>query len=103
MGSMLSAIIDNCPQPMSEDGYFPSGSSVLRRVHEERAVGLLYGQRALGIGAIAPLNFIGTLRHTRARDKPFQRLLPPAQTVRTDFFRPRRPAHRVRGAGRSPP
>ena len=34
-----------------DHGYFPHGS-VLRRVHRERSVGLLYGQRALAIGAI---------------------------------------------------
>src|SRR4051812_31356270 len=71
---------------MADDGYFPRGSSLLRRVHEERAVGLLYGQRALGIGAIAPLNFIGTLRHTRAPDKPFQRLVHTAKAVEKNFF-----------------
>src|SRR5829696_6762317 len=71
---------------MTDDGYFPRVSSVLRRVHEERAVGLLYGQRALGIGALAPLNFVGTLRHTRARDKPFQRLVHTAKAFETIFF-----------------
>jgi uncharacterized protein (DUF2236 family) len=55
-------------------GYFPRGESVLRRVHEERAVGLLYGQRALCIGALHPLNFVGTNEHTRAKATPFRRL-----------------------------
>jgi uncharacterized protein (DUF2236 family) len=64
-------------------------------VHEERAVGLLYGQRALGIGAIAPLNFIGTLRHTRARDKPFQRLVHTAKAFETIFFGSRAEADEV--------
>src|SRR5437764_12271710 len=59
---------------MSDDGYFPRATSILPRVHDARAVGLLYGQRALAIGAIAPLNYIGTREHTRALDKPFQRL-----------------------------
>src|SRR3954468_24162118 len=80
---------------MADDGYCPRGSSLLRRVHEERAVGLLYGQRALGIGAIAPLNFIGTLRHTRARDMPFQRLVHTAKAFETIFFRPRAEADEV--------
>jgi uncharacterized protein (DUF2236 family) len=80
---------------MSDEGYFPRGSSVLRRVHEERAVGLLYGQRALAIGAIAPLNFIGTLRHTRARDKPFQRLVHTAKAFETIFFGTRAEADEV--------
>src|SRR4051812_50105392 len=80
---------------MNGDGYFPPGSSLLRRVHEERAVGLLYGQRALGVGAIAPLNFIGTLRHTRARDKPFQRLVHTAKAFETIFFGSRAEADEV--------
>jgi len=57
-----------------KDGYFPRGSSVLRRVQEERAVGLLYGQRALMVGALHPLAFTGTILHTRAAHAPFQRL-----------------------------
>src|SRR5919199_5428669 len=71
---------------MVEDGYFPRGESMLRRVHEERAVGLLYGQRALAIGAIAPLNYIGTREHTRSLDKPFQRLTHTAKAFETIFF-----------------
>jgi uncharacterized protein (DUF2236 family) len=67
------------------DGYFPPGS-MLRRVHEERAVGLLYGQRALGIGALAPLNFVGTRRHTKALDRPFRRLVRTAKAFETVFF-----------------
>ena len=35
-------------------GYFPAGSSVLRAVHSERAVGLNYGQRALMLRRRAP-------------------------------------------------
>ena len=53
----------------SDHGYFPPGS-MLRRVQSERAVGLLYGQRALGIGAIDPRNFMGTLLHDRSADRP---------------------------------
>jgi uncharacterized protein (DUF2236 family) len=79
---------------MRDDGYFPHGS-ILRRVHEERAVGLLYGQRALAIGAIKPLNFVGTLRHTNARDKPFQRLTHTAKAFETIFFGTRTEADRV--------
>jgi uncharacterized protein (DUF2236 family) len=47
---------------------------VLRRVHEERVVGLFYGQRALCIGALAPLNYVGTSEHTAAKATPFKRL-----------------------------
>src|SRR4051794_41931663 len=88
---------------MRDEGYFPRGSSVLRRVHEERAVGLLYGQRALGIGAIAPLNFIGTLRHTRARDMPFQRLVPTPKAFATIFFCSRGGAGGGVAGGEPPP
>lgn len=79
----------------ADDGYFPPESSVLRRVHEERAVGLLYGQRALGIGAISPLNFIGTRLHTRALDKPFQRLVHTAKAFEAIYFGSRAEADRV--------
>jgi len=37
-------------------------------------VGLLYGQRALCIGALAPLNYVGTDEHTASRTAPFKRL-----------------------------
>ena len=59
---------------MSDAGYFPRGESVLRMVHGERAVGLLYGQRALMIGALNPLTFIGTIENTAGRLRPFRRL-----------------------------
>jgi uncharacterized protein (DUF2236 family) len=78
-----------------DDGYFPRGSSMLRRVHEERAVGLLYGQRALAIGALNPLNFIGTIRHTNAHDKPFQRLTHTGKAFETIFFGSRAEADKV--------
>jgi uncharacterized protein (DUF2236 family) len=79
----------------TDDGYFPRRSSMLRRVHDERAVGLLYGQRALAIGAIAPLNYIGTRLHTRALDKPFQRLVKTAKAFETIYFGTREEADRV--------
>jgi uncharacterized protein (DUF2236 family) len=69
-----------------DKGYFPRETSVLRRVHEQRAVGLLYGQRALAIGAINPLNFIGTRNHTRALARPFQRLVHTAKIFERIFF-----------------
>src|SRR3954468_3064245 len=76
----------NNPRAMSDGGYFPRGTSMLRRVHEERAVGLLYGQRAPGFGALAPLNFIGTRRHSKAVDQPFRRLVRTAKGFETIFF-----------------
>ncbi len=60
---------------MSVDrGYFPAGGSVLRMVHQEKAVGLLYGQRALCVGAIKPLNYVGTSEHTASKRTPFRRI-----------------------------
>ena len=70
---------------MSEGGYFPEGS-ILRRIHSERAVGLFYGQRALMIGALNPLAFVGTIEHTNAKQKPFQRLAHTAEVFETIFF-----------------
>jgi uncharacterized protein (DUF2236 family) len=70
----------------ADDGYFPGVSSTLRRVHEERAVGLLYGQRALCIGALSPLNYVGTSEHTVARDTPFKRLAHTANSFETVMF-----------------
>jgi uncharacterized protein (DUF2236 family) len=77
------------------EGYFPEGSSILRRVHSERAVGLFYGQRALMIGALNPLAFAGTLEHTNARLKPFQRLSHTAEVFETIFFGTREQADRA--------
>jgi uncharacterized protein (DUF2236 family) len=76
------------------DGYFPEGS-ILRRVHSERAVGLFYGQRALMIGALNPLAFVGTTEHTNAKLKPFQRLSHTAEVFETIFFGTRAEADRA--------
>lgn len=67
-------------------GYFPVSSSVLRRVHSERAVGLNYGQRALMLGAAHPVNFIGTQANTRSGSRPFLRLAHTAKVFETIFF-----------------
>lgn len=80
---------------MSDPGYFPRGESMLRRVHEHRAVGLLYGQRALAIGALNPLTFVGTVEHTNARARPFQRLVHTAKAFETIFFGTRAEADQV--------
>jgi uncharacterized protein (DUF2236 family) len=79
----------------NDEGYFPLGTSLLREVHRQRAVGLLYGQRALGIGAINPLNFVGTRQHTKALDKPFQRLVHTAKAFETVYFGTRTEADHV--------
>jgi uncharacterized protein (DUF2236 family) len=59
---------------------------MLRRVQEERVVGLFFGQRALCIGALAPLNYVGTAEHTTARLTPFKRLVHTANAFEKIFF-----------------
>ncbi len=80
---------------MSDPGYFPSGSSILRRVHDERAVGLFYGQRALMIGALDARNYVGTAEHTAERRRPFLRLVRTAKAFETIFFGTRQEADQV--------
>jgi uncharacterized protein (DUF2236 family) len=57
-----------------------------RRVHGERAVGLLYGQRALLIGALEPLTYTGTMTSTRSANRPFERLARTAKIQETVFL-----------------
>jgi uncharacterized protein (DUF2236 family) len=56
------------------------------RVHGDRAVGLLYGQRALLIGALEPLTYTGTMLSTKAGDHPFERLARTAKIQETVFL-----------------
>ncbi|WP_433195245.1 oxygenase MpaB family protein [Nocardia sp. CA-107356] len=58
---------------MSEPGYF-ADNSMARRVMSKRAVGLTYGQRALVIGAVHPLLYVGTAENTEHRMTPYTRL-----------------------------
>jgi uncharacterized protein (DUF2236 family) len=81
--------------PTPDDGYFPRGSSVLRQVHEERLVGLLYGQRALAIGALHPVNYTGTSQSTGGRKRPFRRLARTANDFEAIFLGSRAEADRV--------
>jgi uncharacterized protein (DUF2236 family) len=67
----------------SDSHYFPPGHSIARMVHGERSVGLLYGQRALLIGALEPLTYTGTMMSTRAADFPFRRLARTAKIQET--------------------
>lgn len=69
-----------------DEGYFPQGRSLLRSVHEERAVGHFYGQRALMIGALDPRNFVGTIQSSSGRLAPFRRLARTANAFETVFF-----------------
>jgi uncharacterized protein (DUF2236 family) len=81
-----------------DDGYFPRGQSLLRRVHEEKAVGLLYGQRALCVGAVKPLNYVGTSEHTRSKLTPFRRITHTAAMFEAVYFGSRTEADRILGA-----
>ena len=56
------------------------------RVHGDRAVGLLYGQRALLIGALEPLAYTGTILSTTAGDWPFTRLARTGKIQETVFL-----------------
>jgi len=78
-------------------------------VQEKRAVGLMYGQRALMIGALHPVNYTGTAQSTSAREVPFQRLAHTGNAFEKVFFGTREEAdgvlafveklhHRVNGA-----
>jgi len=75
--------------------YFPPGRSVARMVHGERSVGLLYGQRALLIGALEPLTYTGTMITTRSADRPFQRLARTAKIQETILLGNREEADRA--------
>jgi uncharacterized protein (DUF2236 family) len=75
--------------------YFPPGRSVARRVHGDRSVGLLYGQRALLIGALEPLTYTGTMLSTRSADRPFERLARTAKIQETVLLGTREEADKV--------
>ena len=78
--------------------YFPPGHSMARRVHGERSVGLLYGQRALLIGALEPLTYTGTMLSTKAGDWPFTRLARTAKIQETVFLGTREEADKALAA-----
>lgn len=71
---------------------------MLRRVQGERLVGLMYGQRALLLGALDARNYVGTAVHSRYRDRPFKRLSATAKMFETVFFGTRSEADRVLAA-----
>lgn len=84
---------------MTEDSYyFPPGHSMARRVQGERSVGLLYGQRALLIGALEPLTYTGTMLSTAAGDYPFTRLARTAKIQETVFLGTRAEADKALAA-----
>ena len=78
----------------ADQGYFPAGRSMLRRVHEQRIVGLLYGQRGLMVGAVDPVVTVGTFMSTSGAAKPFDRLVRTARVFEKTFFGTREEADR---------
>lgn len=68
---------------------------MLRQVHSERGVGLFYGQRALTVGAIKPLNYIGTAAHSGHKGDPFKRLTRTAIAFESIFFGDKAEADRI--------
>jgi uncharacterized protein (DUF2236 family) len=68
---------------------------MLRQVHEERLVGLFFGQRALAIGALHPVNYTGTSQSTGGRERPFRRLVRTASDFEAIFLGTRAEADRV--------
>lgn len=69
-----------------------------RRVHGERSVGLLYGQRALLIGALEPLTYTGTMLSTSSGEWPFTRLARTAKIQETVFLGSREEADKALAA-----
>jgi uncharacterized protein (DUF2236 family) len=82
----------------TDSHYFPPGRSMARRVHGDRSVGLLYGQRALLIGALEPLTYTGTMLSTAAGNHPFTRLTRTAKIQETVFLGSREDADRALAA-----
>jgi uncharacterized protein (DUF2236 family) len=74
-------------------GYFDD-SSMLRRIHRERAVALS-GPRALLMQAAHPLAVSGLLAHSSALEQPYERLARTAEALRTIGFGSRAEADEV--------
>src|SRR3954468_17363966 len=91
-----------CVAGPHENGYFPAGESMLRRVHGERAVGLLYGQRALLMQATDPLALTGLIGSTGGLHAPFERLARTAQLMEKIYFGSKHDADRVAASDRGP-
>jgi uncharacterized protein (DUF2236 family) len=70
----------------ADGGYFPRGRSILRHVHEQRIVGLLYGQRGLMVGAVDPVVTVGTFMASAGTASPFERLVRTAKVFEATFF-----------------
>jgi len=88
---------DQVARAKVDDGYFPEGS-MLREVQSARVVGLHYGQRALTIGALNPLTYMGTAVHARNPNKPFERLTRTATMFEVVWFKSKAEADKVLAA-----
>ncbi|MGW0182770.1 oxygenase MpaB family protein [Nocardia sp. NPDC003345] len=77
-----------------DTGYF-ADDSMIRRVMRKRAVGLTYGLRALVIGAVNPLLYVGTAESTEHRDTPYTRLALTGKLFEAVFFGTRAEADRA--------
>ncbi|GAC1319428.1 MAG: hypothetical protein NVSMB25_10200 [Thermoleophilaceae bacterium] len=75
------------------NGYFDD-SSMLRRIHRERAIALS-GPRALLMQAAHPLAVSGLLAHSTALEEPYERLARTAEAMDTIYFGTRAEADRV--------
>lgn len=78
----------------STTGYFPE-RSMIRRVMSKRLVGLTYGQRALVIGAVNPLLYVGTAENTAHRATPYTRLALTGKLFEAVFLGTREEADRA--------
>ena len=76
------------------NGYFDD-SSILRRIHRERAVALS-GPRALLMQAAHPLAVSGLLAHSTALEEPYERLARTSEALSTIGFGTRAQADEVR-------
>ncbi len=79
---------------MPDTGYF-SDDSMIRRVMRKRAVGLTYGTRALVIGAVHPLLYVGTAENSQHRSTPYTRLALTGRLFEAVFLGTRREADRA--------
>lgn len=78
----------------NSESLFPA-DSVLRKVHGERVVGVLYGQVALLMQAADPVAFTGLAGASEAHDAPFDRLARTAKIMETVYFGSRADAEKV--------
>lgn len=69
----------------TDSGYF-SDDSMVRRVMGKRAVGVTYGLRALVVGAVDPLLYVGTAESTEHRATPYTRLALTGKLFEAVFF-----------------